>query len=356
MNMDKKKVMLLAFIFVAGATFAAVAQPLWLSFTPGDFSGPELGVRRMVDVGFGLTNLPEFFDATVFIEGSGYTGQLHTVDLNISHTRSNPTIWLASGDYSLDLELTEGASLETIIHGSFTGMRNTDNPRIVQDVPWLPSSPEAIYDIVLTMSNIMWTSLIEYTITASAGANGAITPEGSVIVEQGATQEFTFTPDPGYAVADVLVDTVPRLSLGDSFTFEDVQGPHDITVSFIENIVYVGDSEYIESGNYLNKIANVSTPLFNGLATNTYAPGEEIFNQWELVKEGDGKVYSFRFIIEVERVGGGDQPIVVADKIYSVSAGWVQYQPIPIGESFTIPLPGVWVTRLYVSEIEWIGP
>ena len=51
MIMDKKKAIILAFIFVAGATFAAVAQPLWLAFTPGDFAGPEVGIRRLVDEG-----------------------------------------------------------------------------------------------------------------------------------------------------------------------------------------------------------------------------------------------------------------------------------------------------------------
>ncbi|GAH77647.1 unnamed protein product, partial [marine sediment metagenome] len=44
------------------------------------------------------------------------------------------------------------------------------------------------------------------SITASAGANGGITPSGSVNVNYGGSQAFTITPDTGYHIADVLVD------------------------------------------------------------------------------------------------------------------------------------------------------
>ena len=45
-----------------------------------------------------------------------------------------------------------------------------------------------------------------FTITASAGANGSITPSGAISVNYGASQSFTITPNSGYHVADVLVD------------------------------------------------------------------------------------------------------------------------------------------------------
>src|SRR5439155_21269980 len=45
-----------------------------------------------------------------------------------------------------------------------------------------------------------------YTLTASAGANGAISPSGAVAVNSGASQAFTITPDAGYHVADLLVE------------------------------------------------------------------------------------------------------------------------------------------------------
>ena len=49
-------------------------------------------------------------------------------------------------------------------------------------------------------------SAITHTITASAGANGAISPSGVVTVNQGANQTFTITAATGYAVSTLTVD------------------------------------------------------------------------------------------------------------------------------------------------------
>jgi uncharacterized repeat protein (TIGR02543 family) len=70
-----------------------------------------------------------------------------------------------------------------------------------------------------------------FAITASAGANGAIDPSGSVSVNYGSTQSFTINPSPGYHVLDVLVDgsTVGAVP---SCTFTNVTANHTIAASF----------------------------------------------------------------------------------------------------------------------------
>jgi uncharacterized repeat protein (TIGR02543 family) len=70
-----------------------------------------------------------------------------------------------------------------------------------------------------------------YTITASAGSNGSIAPLGAVIVNYGAKQAFTITPDPNYHVADVLVDGTSAGALK-SYTFTDVTANHTISATF----------------------------------------------------------------------------------------------------------------------------
>jgi predicted ester cyclase len=70
-----------------------------------------------------------------------------------------------------------------------------------------------------------------YTITASAGSNGTISPAGPVSVLSGAYKKFTFTPDAGYRVADVLVDGV-SVGARTSYTFNSVTSNHTISVSF----------------------------------------------------------------------------------------------------------------------------
>ncbi|MDD3814608.1 MAG: hypothetical protein PHZ02_08175 [Desulfocapsaceae bacterium] len=68
-------------------------------------------------------------------------------------------------------------------------------------------------------------------ITASSGGNGSISPAGSVTVDQGTDQEFTFTPDTNYHVADVIVDGISQGPLA-SYTFTNVRERHSIYVTF----------------------------------------------------------------------------------------------------------------------------
>lgn len=85
-------------------------------------------------------------------------------------------------------------------------------------------------------SNVNLTVPIKYTITATTGLNGSISPAGQVKVEYGYDQTFRFTPDPGYIILDVLVDGVsnPAAVAAGSYTFEDVLVNHTIHVTFVQ--------------------------------------------------------------------------------------------------------------------------
>ena len=76
----------------------------------------------------------------------------------------------------------------------------------------------------------------QYTITASAGANGSIDPSGAVSVDYGADQSFTITPDANYHVLDVLVDG-SSVGAVTSYTFTNVTADHTISASFEINAV-----------------------------------------------------------------------------------------------------------------------
>jgi hypothetical protein len=71
-----------------------------------------------------------------------------------------------------------------------------------------------------------------YTITASAGSNGSISPSGDVTVNSGANQAFTITPNSGYVVSDVLVDG-SSVGAVTSYTFSNVTANHTISASFV---------------------------------------------------------------------------------------------------------------------------
>ena len=88
-----------------------------------------------------------------------------------------------------------------------------------------------------------------YTIKATAGTGGSITPSGNVSVREGADQTFTITPDKGYAVFNVKID---GRSIGavKSYTFENVKRAHTIEASFTRTNEFIdvpSDSYFYEA-------------------------------------------------------------------------------------------------------------
>ena len=73
-----------------------------------------------------------------------------------------------------------------------------------------------------------------HTITASFGANGSISPAGSVPVAHDAEKTFTISAVPGFQIGAVLVDDIPAALNGGQYTFTNVDRDHTISVSFID--------------------------------------------------------------------------------------------------------------------------
>ena len=72
-----------------------------------------------------------------------------------------------------------------------------------------------------------------YTIKATAGTGGSISPSGSISVREGRDQTFTITPDKGYAVSNVKIDG-KSIGAVKSYTFENVSRTHTIEVIFMK--------------------------------------------------------------------------------------------------------------------------
>ena len=70
-----------------------------------------------------------------------------------------------------------------------------------------------------------------YSITAIAGSHGTVLPSGTVNVNYGSSQRFTFSPNTGYHIDSVIVDGMQTDStIG--YTFYDVTANHRIVVKF----------------------------------------------------------------------------------------------------------------------------
>ncbi|HQI16206.1 MAG TPA: S-layer homology domain-containing protein [Bacillota bacterium] len=76
-----------------------------------------------------------------------------------------------------------------------------------------------------------------YTITATSGTGGSISPGGSVTVSHGASQTFTITPDTNYSIDDVKVDNISQGRIT-SYTFSNVTDNSTIYATFS----YIGGS------------------------------------------------------------------------------------------------------------------
>jgi len=96
-----------------------------------------------------------------------------------------------------------------------------------------------------------------YTISASAGTGGGITPSGSTSVNHGANQTFTITPSAGYSIADVTVDGISQGSIG-SYAFTNVTSNHTISALFKLNTLTITASA--APGGSISPSGNISIP------------------------------------------------------------------------------------------------
>ena len=83
-------------------------------------------------------------------------------------------------------------------------------------------------DLVLTVDA---QPSVQFAVTATAGANGKITPDGTVLLNQGGSQTFTITPDSGYVIDTLTVDG-SVVAATTSYTFSGIALNHTISVTF----------------------------------------------------------------------------------------------------------------------------
>ncbi len=113
-----------------------------------------------------------------------------------------------------------------------------------------------------------------YTITTTPGANGTITPANPTI-NSGANQAFTITPDAGYHIVDVLVDSASLGALT-SYTFTNVTANHTISASFAINSTstnLISSSNPSTFGVALTFTATVASAFGTPTGTVTFSDG-----------------------------------------------------------------------------------
>jgi hypothetical protein len=71
----------------------------------------------------------------------------------------------------------------------------------------------------------------QYRLTATAGANGSISPAGTTMVDRGESIEYNITPAAHHHVANVYVDDAPMGAMG-SYSFANIDADHSIHAEF----------------------------------------------------------------------------------------------------------------------------
>ena len=135
-----------------------------------------------------------------------------------------------------------------VIKGSITLEDNTKETTTFA-MPKEDVELEAVYEIT------------SYTVKASAGEGGTITPSGDVLVAHGNSAVFTITPEKGYHVKEVLADNKAVTLTDNQYTFTDVKEPHTISASFEKDITTVTISASAGEGGTISPSGEVTAEI-----------------------------------------------------------------------------------------------
>lgn len=111
-----------------------------------------------------------------------------------------------------------------------------------------------------------------YTIKATAGANGSISPKGSTKVYKGTDKTFTITADEGYHIESITVDGTAVVEIVEEYTFENVTAGHTISVTFaldnpFEDVVEEENKYYYDA-----VLWAVKNEITTGVTATTFCP------------------------------------------------------------------------------------
>uniref|UniRef100_UPI00402A1414 immunoglobulin domain-containing protein n=1 Tax=Roseburia inulinivorans TaxID=360807 RepID=UPI00402A1414 len=137
-------------------------------------------------------------------------------------------------------------------------------------------------DISLNATASKKPDTITHTITATAGVNGSISPNGSVSVKEGESQVFTITPNKGYEIASLKVDGKEVVNPSNTYTFTNVTSGHTIDVSFKEQAVV---PPAVEAPSITKQPQPVSVKVGETATFTVEAAGEGLSYQWMVDKK-----------------------------------------------------------------------
>jgi hypothetical protein len=183
----------IADVLVDGSSVGAVASYTFTSVTSGHTIAASFAINT--------------FTITATAAANGSISPSGTATINYGGNQAY-TITASTG-YHIVAVLVDGASVGAVATYTFTSVTTS-------------------HTIAVSFA------INTYTITATAAANGSISPSSAATVNYGSSQTYTIAPNTGYHIADVLVDGA-SVGVVASYTFTSVITNHVIAVSFAIN-------------------------------------------------------------------------------------------------------------------------
>lgn len=144
-------------------------------------------------------------------------------------------------------------------------------------------------DAVSVKANYEAVPVTGYTITATAGANGSITPSGAVGVAAGGSQTFTISPSSGYVINTLKVDGM-EVTATASYTFSDVNANHTIEVTFKQES-QTPDVPDVTAPSITTQPGNATVKVGETATFTIAASGTDLTYQWQIDRnDGNGWV------------------------------------------------------------------
>ena len=125
-----------------------------------------------------------------------------------------------------------------------------------------------------------------YTITATAGANGSISPSGAVGVAAGGSQTFTISPSSGYVIDTLKVDGL-EVTATTSYTFSEVNSNHTIEVNFKQES-QTPDVPDVTAPSITTQPGNATVKIGETATFTIAASGDNLTYQWQ-INRNNGK-------------------------------------------------------------------
>ena len=214
------------------------------------------------------------------VETFTYTIQIPVAKYTVTVTNGSGTGQYAQGE---TVTITAGAAPSgqqfkewEVVSGTIT-LASSTSETTTFTMPTEAVSVKANYEAI---------PVTGYTITATAGANGSITPSGAVGVAAGGSQTFTISPSSGYVIDTLKVDGL-EVTATTSYTFSDVKANHTIEVTFKQESQtpdVTAPSITTQPGNATVKVGETTTFT---IAVN----GTDLTYQWQIDRnDGNGWV------------------------------------------------------------------